>query len=277
MPAKAEEVIASVVALWRYPVKSMMGEELAAADVTEHGLLGDRQYAVVDSGTGKVASAKNPRKWAPLFGCRATFLERPSPGAPAPRVRITLPDGTAVTSDQSDVAAHLSIALGREVRLAATPPPIPILEEYWPTVEGLAHADTVTDEAMPVGTFFDCALVHLITTATLDRLTSLYPAGRFEAPRFRPNILVALSQHEPGFVENEWVGRTLCIGEHVQLSITGPCARCVMTTLPQGDLPQDSGVLRTAVKENQGGVGVYASVARRGTIRRRDTIRFHSV
>ncbi len=60
--------LGSVVALWRYPVKSMMGEELNASEVTPRGLLGDRAYAIVDGADGKVASAKNPRKWPQLRG-----------------------------------------------------------------------------------------------------------------------------------------------------------------------------------------------------------------
>lgn len=273
MSGSTEKAIGSVVALWQYPVKSMMGEELTAADLTERGLIGDRLYAVVDSVTGKIASAKNPRKWPTLFDCRAALLEWPSPVGSAPRVRITLPDGTVVASEESEISAQLSKALGQPVRLASVPPPRPSLEEYWPTVEGLAHTDTVTDEAMPAGTFFDCATVHLLTTATINRLRALYPAGRFEARRFRPNVVVAVDSDVSDFVENGWVGGTLCIGQRVQLSITGPCARCVMTTLPQGDLPHDLGILRTAVKENQGVVGVYASVVRGGTIHRGDSIR----
>lgn len=274
MATRMEDPIATVVGLWRYPVKSMMGEELAAADLMEYGLLGDRQYAVVDSETGKIASAKNPAKWAPLFACRATYLERPTATAPAPRVQITLPNGTEVSSDQHDIGAQLSSVLGRAVHLAVVPPSTPILEEYWPTVEGLPHADTVTDESMPPGTFFDCASVHLITTATLDRLAGSNASGRFEPQRFRPNILVSLSTPGSGFIENDWVGRILCIGEQAQLRITGSCGRCVMTTLPQGDLPQDTGILQTAVKENHGSVGIYATVVRGGTIRRKDSLRF---
>lgn len=270
---KTNEIIATVAGLWRYPVKSMMGEELAAADLMDSGFLGDRRYAVVDSETGKIASAKNPAKWTSLFACRATFLERPTAAVPAPRIQITLPNGAEVTSDQHDVSAQLSSVLGRAVQLAVAPPSTPVLEEYWPTVEGLAHFDTVTDESMPPGTFFDCASVHLITTATLDRLAACYSPGRFEVPRFRPNMLVALTTPGQGFIENGWVGRILCIGEQAQLRITGPCGRCVMTTLPQGDLPQDAGILRTAVKENQGSVGIYATVVRGGTIRRKDSIR----
>jgi uncharacterized protein YcbX len=69
----------SVVGLWRYPVKSMMGEELNASEVTDRGLVGDRQFAVVDASTGKVAGAKNPRKWGNFFDFRAASLSRDAP------------------------------------------------------------------------------------------------------------------------------------------------------------------------------------------------------
>src|SRR6266498_5268610 len=105
--------VGSVVSLWQYPVKSMMGEELNASEVTERGLLGDRAYALVDSSDGKVASAKNPRKWSQLFDFRAAFVDPPRPGAKLPPVRITLPQGTVVTSAQSDVNQILSRALNR--------------------------------------------------------------------------------------------------------------------------------------------------------------------
>ena len=89
----------SVVALWRYPVKSMMGEELNSSEVTERGLLGDRQFAVVDRATGKVGGAKNPRKWGNFFDFRASYAEAPKHGARISPVRITLPDGEVVSKD----------------------------------------------------------------------------------------------------------------------------------------------------------------------------------
>ena len=139
-------------------------------------------------------------------------------------------------------------------------------------MEGLDYRDTVTDFALPEGTFFDCALVHLLTTATLDRLRELYQQGRFEARRFRPNIVVEPGDDLRDFVENAWIGGTLAIGEAVRLSITGPCPRCVMTTLPQGDLPKDPGILRAAAQHNGVNVGVYASVLRGGSVRRGDPV-----
>ena len=265
----------SIASLWRYPVKSMLGEELSAAEVTEHGLLGDRAYALIDRADGKAATAKNPKKWPTLFGFRATFIEPPRPGASVPPVRITLPDGTHTTSQHGDLNEVLSNALHREVTLnAAGRGRVGAVnsEEYWPDMDGLDFRNTVTDFVLPEGRFFDCATVHLLTTATLHRLHQLYPQGRFEVPRFRPNIVVASTSGEQGFVENAWIGHTLVIGESVRLRITGPCGRCVMTTLAQGDLPRDPGILRTAAQHNKVRVGVYAAVERRGTIHRGDPV-----
>ena len=145
-------------------------------------------------------------------------------------------------------------------------------EEYWPDIEGLDHRDTVTDFALPEGTFFDTAVVHVLTTATLDRLRELYPQGRFEARRFRPNMVVQTSEGERAFVEDTWIGKVVAIGETVRLKITGSCPRCVMTTLPQGDLPKDVGILRAVAQHNRANVGVYASVLQGGRVRRGDSV-----
>src|SRR6266699_522755 len=280
------QMAGKVVTLWRYPITSMREEERNATDVTKRGLLGDRSYALVDQATSKVASAKNPSKWPHLFDFRAAFVIPPRPGMPLPAVRITLPDGTILTNEQSDINQILSKALHREVTLDAAEggqeeviessslnPWTANAEEYWPDMEGLDFRDTVTDFALPVGTFFDCAVVHLLTTATLDRLGELYPRGRFEVRRFRPNIVVQPASGGTGFIENSWVGHTLAIGDEVRLSVTGLCGRCVMTTLPQGDLPRDPDILRTAAQHNHVQVGVYAAVVRVGTIRRGDSVR----
>ncbi len=271
--SNAQPNLGSVVSLWRYPVKSMMGEELNAADVTERGLVGDRAYALIDPTSGKVVSAKNPRRWAKLFAFRAAYIEPPRAGTNIPPVRITLPDGTIVTTQQSDLNQILSSELEREVTLGTTPPETPSLEEYWPDMGGLDHRETITDETMLPGTFFDGAVIHLLTTATIDRMRELYPEGRFEVRRFRPNIVVESLTGAKGFIENDWIGHTLGIGAEVQLNIIRACPRCVMTTLPQGDLPKDPGILRTTAQYNQGNVGVYAAILRGGTIHRGDPVR----
>ena len=269
----------TVVSLWRYPVKSMLGEELNSSYVTERGLIGDRSYAVLDQETGKVASAKNPRKWGKLFDFRAAFIEDTPPQVAdniLPPVRITFPDGTHIfSSDQDNIDHTLSKVLGRQVRLMRANLEKPSYEEYWPDIEGLAQREKVTDEAMPPKTFFDIAVIHILTTSTIDRLRGLYPEGRFEVRRFRPNIVVeSTSEEKKDFIENLWVGKKLMIGEDIILRIIGPCTRCVMITLPQGDLPKDLGILRTVAQYNRVTAGVYATVhSGGGTIRRGDLVR----
>ncbi len=200
----------------------------------------------------------------------------PKTGARISPVRITLPDGTVVTSGQADLEQVLSRAFGREVAFEEARPGRGSLGatagEYWPDMAGLDYRDTVTDFEMPAGMFFDIAVVHLLTTATINHLRALYPQGRFEVRRFRPNIVVSTGSDDVGFVENDWIGRTVAIGGNVRLAITEPCPRCVMIILPQGDLPKDSGILRAAAQHNAVNVGVYASVASGGTIRRGDPV-----
>ena len=155
----------------------------------------------------------------------------------------------------------------------------PSYEEYWPDIEGLAQREKVTDKAMPSKTFFDIAVIHLLTTSTINRLRELYPEGRFEVRRFRPNIIVESASSSPGekkkkdFIENLWVGKKLKIGEDIVLRVIGPCTRCVMITLPQGDLPRDLGILRTVAQYNRVTAGVYATVHEGvGMIRRGDQV-----
>src|SRR5207247_9111579 len=141
----------------------------------------------------------------------------------------------------------LSSALGREVALVEAQhgggSSGSTAEEYWPDMDGLEHRDTVTDFEMPAGTFFDLAVVHLLTTATIDRLRALYPEGRFEARRFRPNIVVSTEPDQHGFVASEWIGRSVANGSTVCRPLPGPGPRCIMSTSPQGDPPTAPGPL----------------------------------
>jgi len=267
-----QKSIGNVVSIWRYPVKSMMGEELNSSYVTERGLIGDRVYAIIDQQTGKVASAKNPGKWGKLFDFRAAFIDSPQTVENIPPVRITLPDGSQIFSNHDEIDGTMSKVLGREVSVMKASLEKPSYEEYWPDIEGLAKREIVTDEAMPPQTFFDIAVIHLLTTSTLDHLRELYLGGRFEIRRFRPNIVVESASEEKDFIENSWVDKKVAIGEDIVLKVIGPCTRCVMITLPQGDLPKDLGILRTVAKYNQVHAGVYASVHRGGTIRRGDIV-----
>lgn len=260
--------IGSVRELWRYPVKSMLGEELRIATMTERGVQGDRQFALIDVETGYVVSAKNPRRWPVMFAFQARFVPGDSMG-----VEITFPDGRIVMESMQDVEAVLSQRLGRTVTLTSVPPVQPVLEQYSPNLDGLSERDSETTVKIPPTTFFDEAPVHLLTTSTLQALQSRYPDGRFDARRFRPNVVIDTGPSDPAFLENDWKGRTVAIGAQVRLAVTSLCVRCVMTTLPQKGLPEDLAILRTAVQHNHGMVGVLATVVTPGSVHAGDVVR----
>jgi len=269
----------SLQALLRYPVKSMAGEALAVGRVlADHGVQGDRAFAVLDVATGRVASAKHPRRWGALLECRASVVDALADGQRRGPVAITLPDGTAVRSDRDDVDRVLSIAFGRAVKLTDTPPP-------QATYDGTAD-DDARGEPLAVGagagTFFDFAPIHLVTTASLARLAELRPTSCFDVARFRPNLVIDVPGGR-GFVENDWLGHIIAIGADVRLCVTFPCPRCVMPTLAQGALAADAEVLRTVAAHNRQmfalrarslpALGMYATVLRGGTIRPGDPVR----
>src|ERR671917_669530 len=289
-------IVGAVAGLWRFPVMSMRGERREQTELTEHGLVGDRAYALIDADTGKVVSAKSTRLFPGLFGCRATFVEPPRSGGELPPVRIALPDGTSVTSDSSDVDRVLSAYLRRDVTLARAAPDDFTIDQYHPDIEDVdpaGHRDTVVEQKLgsaffaeagipspvPVGSFFDLFPVSVLTTSTLERLSELQPQSRFDERRFRMNVII--DSEETGFVENDWVSRQLAIGDAVRLSVALPDPRCVMTTLAQEELPKDSDVLRTLTRHNRVQVagagrfpcaGVYAVVVAPGTLRTGDEV-----
>ena len=291
----SSEPVGMIRALWRFPVKSMLGEELDAAELTEGGIVGDRAYAIRDRETGKVASAKHSKRWPDLLGCRAAFVEPPRPGDESPPVRIELADGNSVRSDATDVDAVLSRFFGREVELARAAQNGYTIDQYHPDLENYdpdGHRDEVVEaqlgaaffnerglpSAVPEDSFFDLFPLSVLTTSTLDELGDLEPHSRFDVRRFRMNVIV--DSPARGFVENGWLGRTLAIGDDVQLGVSLPDPRCCMPGLPQEDLPRDPQVLKALAHHNRIDVagalypcaGVYAVAEAIGMIRKNDSV-----
>jgi uncharacterized protein YcbX len=241
----------------------MIGEELPFADVGPHGLLGDRGRALVDD--ARVGSAKQSKRWPELFATRAEYLREPTAADLAPPVRLTLPDGTRMTSDDERLPALLRRRFGREVHLTDAPP------DRARSGEELDDGREASFE-LHRGTFFDDAVLHLVTTTALARLAAEHPAGEFAPERFRPNVLIAPSDGRPGFHEDAWIGCRLGLGDEVELRVTGACRRCVMVTLEQEGRARDPRILRTAAQLHDAEVGVYAAVVRGGRVRPGDPI-----
>jgi len=283
-------VIGTVGGLYRYPVKSLLGEAITATEVTERGLAHDRRLALVDTETGKIASAKYPRRWRRLLTLTAQL------GAGA--VHITAPDGKAWRSTDPDADHHLSRFIGRDVTLTDTPPAQPTLDRARPDDILRGATDTATDigidtshigSAAPAGTFVDYAPVHLLTTAALARIDTLAP-GAADAVRYRPNIVLDTpgsgsgTGFGSGFPENDWPGRTLRIGDDLTLHVIARTPRCAVPTLAHGTVPADTAALRVLSDHNrivpldsmapQPCAGAYAQVVAPGRIMLGDTVRW---
>lgn len=225
-------MLGRVVELWRYPVKSMQGESLQSCLLDPRGIPGDRGWALREKAGGKLGSAK---RLPPLMLCAAAYLSEPGRG-PLPPARIVLPDATRARTDSKEAEELLSRHVGRPMVLEAAP-----------------------------GEHFDDYPIHLLATASLDALSRARPASRFEARRFRPNILIETAAGKHRFPEIYWVGTTLRVGEAL-LCIRKPTTRCVMTTQAQPGLARDLGILRAVTAEAGNDLGVYASVLSGGRV-----------
>ena len=276
--------IGTVQELLRYPVKSMGGEALDAATIGSGGITNDRGWALQESATGKIASAKNPRAFRALLDYAAT-VDGDSENAV---VTITGPDDFSVQTSNAHHATALSEAIGRPVTLERAGDVDALYESEWPDMEGLVISNMSVDLPVAMSTektsFVDLAAMHLLSTASLHTLAALAPDAAVDVRRFRPNLVIDTGD-ATGFVDTDWVGYEVELGARVVLRITDNATRCVMTTLAQGSLPQDRNVLKTLAVENQqefGGLGrsacfgVYAEVVTGGSVRVGDEVRIRT-
>jgi uncharacterized protein YcbX len=235
-PGNSTNVLGIVARLWRYPVKSMLGEPCEYLDVNTRGVAGDRLFAIRDT-NGQFGSGKSTRRFRQidgLFGFQAVYA-----GA-VPTMRF--PDGRTMRGDHLDIHTVLSHTLGQPVTLARE--------------ASISH--------------LDAGPVHLLTTAALAWLRAVLPDVHADARRFRPNLVIDV----PGAmqVERGWLGKMLFVGDAVRLRVSAATERCGMVAFAQGDVPYDARILRCIAQEAALHFGVYAEVLVPGRINRGDSV-----
>jgi hypothetical protein len=271
--------------IWRYPVKSMIGDRVEWADLDPLGVVGDRTWAVRDQVRGGIRGAK---QLGGLMRLSARYA-----GEPGGPVLITLPDGATVSTDDDDASARVSQAIDHQVTLEALRP-ADDLEHYRrgrpyhddvmvelrsifgrtedePLPDLSAFPPVIFEYESPPGTYYDVYPLLLVTTSALRSLREALPDSAVDVRRFRPSIVIDTGD-APGHPEFDWVGRRFTVGDAV-VEVKDGCPRCVMVTREIDEAtPQDRTILRHIVKDLGQNVGVYGEVVSPGRVRTGDAV-----
>jgi uncharacterized protein YcbX len=233
--------IGRVVGLWRYPVKSMAGEQLTEIDVSWHGFAGDRRWAFIRDG---VTQSGFP--WLTLRECEDMSRYRPSLVDPA-------------HPDQSPVIVRTPWGTIFDVMDAA------LAAELYPRGARVIKQDRG---------IFDTFPLSLITTQTIAGLGALVGA-ELDVRRFRPNILVEATD-STSFIEDSWVGCVLRVGG-MSMRIDKRDGRCAIITIDPLTTERNPAILRSVVRDRGGAVGVYGSTVQPGRVAVDDLVFMESV
>ena len=272
---------ASVLNIYRYPVKSMMGEALSEAALGEAGIAGDRGWAVRDEKRGGIRGGKKIPQLMQLTA-------RSGPVAPL----IIAPDGDSASASAEGINEWLSDKLNHPVTLWPLLPAeqldhyrrgAPDTEDFEQELRAvfgrlpdeplpdLTGFEELLEFESPPGTYFDAFSLSLMSQQSLATMNQLDGDSLFDVRRFRPNLLVDIPDSDHPFPEQAWVGKTLSIGS-TKLKIEMTCPRCSMTTHGFDDLPQDAQIMRKLVAHSEGNLGIYASVLEAGTVSAGDSV-----
>lgn len=248
-----------LVAIARYPVKSLQGELIPSVDIDADGLRGDRSWGIRDQTTGRILTA---RRAPQLLFASATL-------APDGEPVITLPNGEVCRGTGIGTDAILSGWLGKPVRLVSSIETPPARGEFF------ADATDDTSEAiewtMPAGRFVDAQPLLVLTTASVRTAAALHPAGDWNLRRFRPNLVVDVAGQ--GWVEDGWCRQSILHLGAVQLAPDEPCIRCTMVTRPQPGLEDDRDIFRTLARHHAARFGAWTQVLSPGRVQVGDDVR----
>ena len=230
--------------IWRYPVSSVGGERLDAAELDAGGLRGDRTWGVVDLRDGSVAGPEGRRHWRSLPNLHARLA-----------------------GDWPEISS------GDTWRPAGEPEANALLSDFLGFPAALRpHTAFEHTEEGHVAPRYQRDDLHILTTMAMDTLAGLLPDDvEIDARRFRPNIVIEAPDAPAGFVANHLIGRTLAIGD-VRILIKEPCKRCAFTSIAQGNLSFAPAVLQTIASKGTGGFGELCTVTRPGQVRVGDEI-----
>lgn len=225
----------------RHPVKSMRGEKVQQTKVMSYGLYGDRSHALVDENDSFFTITQFPDlvRYKGVFSGPDSLSSYPEP------IVIT-PDGEQYNWSDAQWLHEIEQKASKKLKRIS----------YYP-------------EHVPIGAIEEANLL-IVTDASLKALSDSL-GNEVDDRRFRPNLQIELTNYEP-FVEQEWIGRTLQIGEGVKVEITGPCERCMIITVDPENGSKQPALLKKVVKQYRNHFGVYSRVVETGMIKAGDEV-----
>ena len=281
--------VGEVSQLWRYPVKSMGGEQIESAGIDQNGVAGDRGWVIREGGENRTA-----RQVPRLLQCAARYVETPSAERRSPQFEVTLPDDETLASSGDDFEQRLSSVLGREIAVLPLhpaedldhyrrPPADPSVDQMASMREvfGLEEGDPFPDLGdipldilaqftSPPGTYFDAFPIHIMTTASLDTLAAAGGGDDVDVRRFRPNVLIDTGEAE-GLLEVEWNGRRLRMGE-VVIELKTTTVRCSIPAHAQRNFGSSRAVGRALIEQTKQHLGSYCHVLESGSVNVGDAV-----
>jgi len=257
-------VVGKVESLWRYPVKSMRGEALDEAYLGFAGVYGDRLYALQSDAAVPGFPYLTGREQRRMVLYRPRF-RHPDLAAMPPNLadaEALAPGITPVYADRDGLAVDIETPDGETLAID-DPRLADLLNEHL----SRRHQVKVlrSDRALT-----DCRPVSLCSLATVGQLGAELGKA-IDKRRFRANIYLDLGDGA-GFAENDYVGKTIAIGDKVRLQVLERDPRCAMITLDPDTAERDPAVLKTVSESHEGHTGVYAAVLIEGVVRTGDTV-----
>jgi len=245
-----------IAELWRYPVKSLLGERLPSLSLVGDGVDGDRHWGILDRSDGRILTARREPR----------LLFAASRRGPADIPLIKLPDGRMLTGTGPATDKALSTWLGKPVTLVSATESDALRAEYF--ADATDDSSRAIEWTMPKGRFVDAYPLLVMSTAGLRGGAAAYAAGAWDVRRFRPNILIEMEGE--GWLEDAWIGRTLRFGA-TQLSPDRRCIRCTMVSRAQPGLDRDVNIYKTLSRTHGGEAGMWTRVTGPGSVSEGDT------
>ena len=249
--------ILRIAELWRYPVKSLLGERMSGLSLVADGVDGDRLWGIRDRGDGRILTARREP--------RLLFAASRIGTGDVPL--ITLPDGSMLTGPGPATDDALSAWLGKAVALVSAIECDASRAEYF--ADATDDSSRALEWTMPKGRFVDAYPVLVMSTAGLRSGAAAYPAGAWDVRRFRPNIVIELEGE--GWLEDNWTEQHLRMGT-AQLVPRRRCVRCTMVNRAQPGLERDVNIYKTLSRTHGGDAGMWTQVERPGFVSEGDVV-----